>query len=284
MAWNQQGPENKDPWGQGNGQSGPPDLDQVIRDLQKKLSGIFGKRSSRGGGGGGSGGGNGGAGGSGIVILSYTGATAVPNTIFVSDGSGNLSSVNAVSQSSGGAPVLLATTTASSASLVAFTSGIDRTYDEYIWRFTGIHVNTDATFFQFQLSDDGGASYGVTKTTTYFGAEQNEIDTSGGITYEALYDLPTGGSDAGATNAQYLARESGNVSDECCAGELHLFNPGSSSYFKQFYAFTDNAYNAAYIMASYIGGYARVFTPINAIKFTASSGTFNGTIKMYGIK
>jgi len=59
MAWNQQGPENKDPWGQGNGQSGPPDLDQVIRDLQKKLSGIFGKRSSRGGGGGGSGGGKG---------------------------------------------------------------------------------------------------------------------------------------------------------------------------------------------------------------------------------
>ena len=59
MAWNQQGPEKKDPWGQGNGQGGPPDLDQVIRDLQKKLSGIFGKSSSRGGGGGGSGGGKG---------------------------------------------------------------------------------------------------------------------------------------------------------------------------------------------------------------------------------
>jgi membrane protease subunit HflK len=59
MAWNQQGPENKDPWGQGNGQSGPPDLDQVIRDLQKKLSGIFGKSSSRGSGGGASGGGKG---------------------------------------------------------------------------------------------------------------------------------------------------------------------------------------------------------------------------------
>ena len=59
MAWNQEGPENKDPWGQGNGQKGPPDLDQVIRDLQKKLSGIFGKSSSRGSGGGGAGGGKG---------------------------------------------------------------------------------------------------------------------------------------------------------------------------------------------------------------------------------
>jgi membrane protease subunit HflK len=63
MAWNQQGPENKDPWGQGNGQGQPPDLDQVIRDLQKKLSGIFGKSSSRGSGGsGGSGGGASGGG------------------------------------------------------------------------------------------------------------------------------------------------------------------------------------------------------------------------------
>ena len=68
MAWNQQGPENKDPWGQGNGQGGPPDLDQVIRDLQKKLSGIFGKRSSRGGGGGGSGGGSGGGKGKGLTL------------------------------------------------------------------------------------------------------------------------------------------------------------------------------------------------------------------------
>ena len=59
MSWNQPGSGNKDPWGQGNGQGGPPDLDQVIRDLQKKLSGIFGKSSSRGGGGGGSGGGKG---------------------------------------------------------------------------------------------------------------------------------------------------------------------------------------------------------------------------------
>ena len=59
MPWNEQGPENKGPWGQGNGQKGPPDLDEVIRDLQKKLSGIFGKSSSRGGGGSGGGKGKG---------------------------------------------------------------------------------------------------------------------------------------------------------------------------------------------------------------------------------
>ncbi|MFL0801530.1 MAG: FtsH protease activity modulator HflK [Agarilytica sp.] len=49
MAWNE--PGNKDPWGGGNrGNDGPPDIDEAIRNLQKKLSGIFGG----GGGGGGS--------------------------------------------------------------------------------------------------------------------------------------------------------------------------------------------------------------------------------------
>ncbi len=52
MPWNQPGSgNNKDPWGQGNGQSGPPDLDEVVRNIRKKF-----------GGGGGSGGGSGGGG------------------------------------------------------------------------------------------------------------------------------------------------------------------------------------------------------------------------------
>ena len=42
MPWNQPGSNNRDPWGQGNGQNGPPDLDEVLRDLQKKLGGLFG--------------------------------------------------------------------------------------------------------------------------------------------------------------------------------------------------------------------------------------------------
>jgi membrane protease subunit HflK len=46
MPWNQPGSDNRDPWGQGNGQKGPPDLDEVIRDLQKKLSNLFGGRGS----------------------------------------------------------------------------------------------------------------------------------------------------------------------------------------------------------------------------------------------
>lgn len=65
MAWNEPGNAGgKDPWGQRNKNQGPPDLDQVIKNIQDKLRGLFG-----GGGGPRSGGGGGGMGGYGIVLV-----------------------------------------------------------------------------------------------------------------------------------------------------------------------------------------------------------------------
>ena len=56
MAWNEPGGNNNDPWGNKKNDSGPPDLDEVFRNLQKKLEGLFGTK--RAGGSGGSGGGS----------------------------------------------------------------------------------------------------------------------------------------------------------------------------------------------------------------------------------
>jgi len=62
MAWNEPGRGGKDPWGDkggnGSGRRGgnPPDLDELVRNLQRKLSGLF---SGGGGGKGGSSSGNG---------------------------------------------------------------------------------------------------------------------------------------------------------------------------------------------------------------------------------
>jgi len=54
MAWNEPGGDKRDPWGNRN-DKGPPDLDEVLRKFQNRLSALFGKggRSSGGGGGGG---------------------------------------------------------------------------------------------------------------------------------------------------------------------------------------------------------------------------------------
>lgn len=51
MAWNEPGgSKGQDPWGGRNKQQGPPDLDEIVRKLQKKLNGLFGgKGKGRGG-------------------------------------------------------------------------------------------------------------------------------------------------------------------------------------------------------------------------------------------
>lgn len=57
MAWNQPGGNNQDPWGGRNNNDGPPDLDEALKNFQKKIDNLFGGKGS---------GGNGGSGGSAI--------------------------------------------------------------------------------------------------------------------------------------------------------------------------------------------------------------------------
>ncbi|MEX2335054.1 MAG: protease modulator HflK N-terminal domain-containing protein, partial [Pseudohongiella sp.] len=50
MAWNEPGNngKDKDPWGSGGGggrrgdDQGPPDIDELIKNLSKKFNGLFG--------------------------------------------------------------------------------------------------------------------------------------------------------------------------------------------------------------------------------------------------
>ena len=59
MAWNEPGGsgKDKDPWGGGNGNQGPPDLDEVVKKMQEKFGSLFGggggQSRGRGSGGGG---------------------------------------------------------------------------------------------------------------------------------------------------------------------------------------------------------------------------------------
>jgi membrane protease subunit HflK len=48
MPWNQPGSDDKDPWGRKGGRSAPPDLDEIVKNVQNRLGGILG---GRGGGG-----------------------------------------------------------------------------------------------------------------------------------------------------------------------------------------------------------------------------------------
>ncbi|WP_457675377.1 FtsH protease activity modulator HflK [Thiolapillus sp.] len=63
MAWNEPGGNDQDPWSGKGKDQGPPDLDEVVKNLQKKMGGLFGGK-----GGGRSAGGRGSAGSSKLVI------------------------------------------------------------------------------------------------------------------------------------------------------------------------------------------------------------------------
>ncbi len=75
---------------------------------------------------------------------------------------------------SGGAMTLLETQTASSSSTISFTSNIDDTYKEYIFKWYDIHPATDNVDFQINFRD-GSSAYDATKTTTMFRSWHDEV-------------------------------------------------------------------------------------------------------------
>jgi hypothetical protein len=194
------------------------------------------------------------------------------NTLFVSNGSGVLSSVNAGFYD---ALKLLSTQTASNSASLSFTSGIDSTYKEYIFRFYNINAAASDPDFSFQVNASGESGYNETITSTVFRAYHNEANST------ATIDYTTGQDQAQGTAYQCIARNVNSGADECAAGELHLYNPSSTVYVKHFHARTSG--NADYVMDTWAGGYINVTAAITQIDFKMSSGNFDGTIKMYGV-
>ena len=191
----------------------------------------------------------------------------------------SVSAVTSFANASGGTLTLLSTQTASASATISFTTGLDSTYDEYIFKFINIHPATDGAEFQFNLSTDSGSNYNVTKTTTFFRAYHDEADTTTTLQYLADSDL------AQSTGYQLFLREIGNDNDQSGSGILTLFNPSSTTYVKHFIATGNVAMAANYTMNYYIAGYGNTTSAINAIRFQFTSGNIDdGIIKLYGVK
>jgi hypothetical protein len=174
--------------------------------------------------------------------------------------------------------VLLSSQTASGASTISFTSGITSTYGEYIFKWYNVNPGTDETHLQVNFSTDGGSNYNMTKTTTAFLAAIRENDSGASLAYNAASDL------AQSTGVQKLSGTIGNGSDESAAGELHLFNPSSTTYVKHFLATSHEVEAADYSQNWFYGGYINSTNDVDAVQFSVSSGTFDGKIKMWGVK
>ena len=198
------------------------------------------------------------------------------NIIFQSDGAGALSNVNS---GLGGTMILISSQAASSSASISFTSGLDSTYDDYIFYYVSIHPSVDGAFLQFQGSTDGGSSYGVTITSTAYTAYQNEGGSSGVLAYTSARDL------AQSTAFQTITSGIGTDNDQVAAGSVELFTPSSTTYVKNWYTRSNTHESTNYTQEYFMSGYFNTTSAIDAIRFQMSSGNIDaGTIYLYGIK
>ena len=192
----------------------------------------------------------------------------------------NKAAIMGVAGVSAGDVVLLSSQTASNDASIEFTSGIDSTYGEYIFKFYNIDTATEARNFSFQGSIDGGSNYNVEMTSTVFVAAHNEADATPALEYEAGNDQAQG------TAYQLLMNQLYVESDLCGVGELHLFNPSSTTYAKHFIVKTAYIYGATTVGNLHVAGYFNTTSAINAMSFKmlASGNIAAGKIKMWGVK
>nr|BAR20265.1 hypothetical protein [uncultured Mediterranean phage uvMED] len=191
----------------------------------------------------------------------------------------SLSSITALPASiSGGGLNLISTQTASNSSTISFTSGLDSSYKEYIFKFYNIHPDGGTgRHFSFQGSTDGGSSYGVNITSTFFQADHNEADTTQNLTYEGGKDL------AQSTSFQRVLSSITANADDSGSGTFHLFDPSNTTFVKHFIA-AGNLVANAYVNTNYVAGYLNTTSAIDAIQFKFDSGNIeSGVIKLYGV-
>ena len=181
-----------------------------------------------------------------------------------------------------GAMTLIKTLTASSSANLSFVHGtsdvvLDGTYKEYIFKFIEIHPASDGTHLQIGFRD-GGSNYDATVTTSFFRAGHAEADNETYLAYRADSDL------AQSTSAQRLGIFVGNDNDQCCSGELRLFEPSSTTFVKHFIANSNMLFEADYTINQFTAGYCNVTAAIDAVQFKMSSGNIDaGDICLYGI-
>ena len=162
----------------------------------------------------------------------------------------SLANITALPSSiSGGAMTLLATQTASGSANLSFTSGIDDTYDSYVFKFINIHPATNMADFSFNMSTDGGSNYNVAKTSTYFKAQhQGSTGNYANLGYFAAGDLAQG------TGFQRLTEALYNGDTASMSGTLTIYNPSDTTFVKHFMYEAADFGNDNFIINEFVAG------------------------------
>ena len=202
------------------------------------------------------------------------------NTLWVSNGSGTLSSVNSA-LAGGGVTLLNTTTVPGNLDYVDFTSSIiSSTYDEYWIFWYQIHNNNENEFL-FNFSHNGGTTWSH-KTSTTWNAQQPLNAGTGDFSYQGNMDR------SDDTSSQLLTPNIQMDNDCGISGCLKLFQP-SSSTINTWYQFNSSYQTTSgQIDHCYGGGYNNnpAQNATNHYRFNVGGSTptmASGTFKIYGI-
>jgi hypothetical protein len=193
----------------------------------------------------------------------------------------SLANITDIPAAAKGKLTLISSQTASASASISFTSGIDSTYPIYRFEFINMHPATDNADLTFQGSTNGGSSYGITTTSTYFETRHSENDSVAQLAYNTGFDL--------AQSTSYI-RGSGSITnqnDSGLSGVLTIFNPSSTIFVKHFICEINKMFNFSGSFESthsLSAGYLNTTSSINAFDFKMDTGNIDdGTIYMYGI-
>jgi len=174
-------------------------------------------------------------------------------------------------------------TASGSPALIDITSGIDGTYNEYLFVFVNIHLGTLNAELQFQVNAATDADFNDSPiTSTFFGAYNDESGGTPAVTYHGGHDIANA-----ADTFQNLTYNQGAASgfdDSSMSGSMTLYDPSSTTYVKHFTARTNGMMSNPSSVDNFAAGYINDTAAITKIRFQSSSGNIDdGTIYMYGV-
>jgi hypothetical protein len=183
----------------------------------------------------------------------------------------------------GGSLVFIKKLTASSSSTLTFVHGsssviLDSSYKQYLFTFNNIHPSSSTSYFQVNMSTDGGSNYNVPKTTSWFQSYNAENASFQGLGFNSSRVVEQG------QNYADISTTMTTNSDLSLSGTLQIFDPASTTFVKHFIARANHMTDNPASNDAFCGGYANTTSAVDTVSFRMNTGNIDaGDICLYGI-
>lgn len=152
-----------------------------------------------------------------------------------------------------------------------FTTGIDATYNRYVFVLDGIVVSNDGAVMQVRVSTDGGSTFKAGASDYKYTLQWASSAGTNGIA-----------SSNGASEIAVSA--TGNAAGEHGNWQVTLSKPADAALFTTFGVKEETFAASGNLISSHGAGAYVTAAAVDAIRFLVSAGTFSGEISLYGIR